>query len=296
MGDTTTIEWADKTFNPWIGCTKVSAACDNCYAEAFDKRYEGGKHWGPKAPRRRTSESNWKKPLQWNRAAEKAGIRYRVFCASLADVFDNKAPPEWRNDLWALIHMTPHLDWLLLTKRPQNIPKMMGAWDRFPDNVWLGTTVENQDEANRRIPHLCSVEAAVRFLSCEPLLGPIDLSEPAKYGATIDWIIVGGESGPNARPMHPLWVDAIRQQCQNFKIPFLFKQWGEWEPVLYRGENGKRLLKLSTDKHETILDNGDGVKVNMRRMGKKKAGRSLGGATWDEFPSAKKSPPDSGGA
>jgi protein gp37 len=181
MGENTKIEWADHTFNPWIGCTRVSPACDHCYAEKLATA-RLGVGWGPHAERRRTAESTWRQPLAWNRKAQREGKRARVFCASLADVFDNAVPEEWREDLWALIFDTPSLDWLLLTKRPQNIAKMlppafMTSAHPWPwPNVWLGTTVENQAEADRRIPHLLAVPAARRFLSCEPLLGPVNLS------------------------------------------------------------------------------------------------------------------------
>ena len=185
MAENSNIEWTHHTFNPWIGCTKISPACDNCYAETWDKRYEGGKHWGAKAERRRTSAANWKKPLRWNAKAEKTGQRFRVFCASLADVFDNKVNPAWREDLFNLIKLTPHLDWLILTKRPQNIKNMLPAdwtlgapWnlnDAY-QNVWLGTTVENQEEADRRIPLLLEIPAKVKFLSMEPLLGEVNIS------------------------------------------------------------------------------------------------------------------------
>lgn len=182
MGADTRIEWADHTFNPWIGCTKVSPACDHCYAETLATA-RLGVAWGPHAERRRTKPSTWNLPLRWNRQAEREGRRFRVFCASLADVFDNAVPAHWRGDLWQIIHETPHLDWLLLTKRPQNIAARLPdagrhgvpAWGAGWPNVWLGTTVENQAEADRRIPHLLSVQAAKRFLSMEPLLGPVDL-------------------------------------------------------------------------------------------------------------------------
>lgn len=263
MAENSGIEWCDHTFNPWIGCTKVSPACDHCYAEEWDQRFEGGEHWGPKAPRRRTSESNWIKPLKWNREAGKKNARHKVFCASLADVFDNKVDPEWRADLFYLIKLTKNLDWLLLTKRPQNIKKMLpddwGHGAAYP-NVWLGTTVENQEEANRRIPPLLDVPARVRFLSCEPLLGPLNIipflggstvhckcgwcetemdilghfpdkqwctvcEGDVKRGPTLSWIITGGESGPNYRPADPDWFRALRDQCAETETPFLFKQW-----------------------------------------------------------------------
>jgi protein gp37 len=265
MAENSKIEWCDHTFNPWIGCTKVSAACDHCYAETWDKRFSG-ERWGPHAARTRTKPANWHKPVKWNREAEASGKRARVFCASLADVFDNHRSilPEWRADLWRLIAATPHLDWLLLTKRPQNIAKMLPeGWGNGWRNVWLGTTAENQEEADRRIPHLLATPAAVRFISAEPLLGPVDL-ETAWHGETaldagcwgacgwcanghpplhdckmgrgsgdksgLDWVICGGESGPGARPMHPDWARSLRDQCEAAGVAFHFKQWGEWAP------------------------------------------------------------------
>lgn len=325
MGENTAIEWADHTFNPWIGCTKVSPACDHCYAEAWDARGLQGQptRWGPHASRTRTSAANWRKPLAWNRQAEDEGRRYRVFCASLADVFDNHRSIEnqWRDDLWKLIYATPHLDWLLLTKRPQNIAKMLPdhygapAWGDGWPNIWLGTTVENQEEADRRIPVLLSIPAKVHFLSCEPLLGPVDLTElerpewpgtgifsalecdvdPADDGEwggrTIKWVICGGESGPGARPMHPDWARSLRDQCQAAGVPFLFKQWGEWVSVYDRDRDDpdwqnvpkpgdwdrKRWLNLAGGQGF----HGDHLNM-MRRVGKKAAGRMLDGRTWDE--------------
>lgn len=181
MAENSKIEWTHHTFNPWYGCTKISPACDNCYAADWDKRYNKESHWGPKAPRERTSKKNWQLPRKWDDEASAAGIRYRVFCASLADVFDNQVPELWRDDLWNLIAATPNLDWLLLTKRPQNIKSMYPLlWqEKAPHNVWLGTTVENQQVADRNIAHLLEVPAVVHFLSCEPLLEKIDLTKCA---------------------------------------------------------------------------------------------------------------------
>ena len=266
------IEWCDHTFNPWIGCTKVSPACDNCYAESWDKRFTGGTRWGAGKPRTRTSEANWKLPLRWNREAEKNGTRPRVFCASLADVFDNDVPSEWRKDLFSLIRRTPHLDWLLLTKRIGNADRMIaesvgklpidencgtGQWNHTPisqwpwPNVWLGATICNHEEADRDIPRLLRTSAAKRFVSIEPMLGEIDLRvilpndavsvtnsltgeichtfyEFFEHRNKVDWVIVGGETGKNARPMHPNWVRSLRDQCKEAGVPFFFKQWGKW--------------------------------------------------------------------
>lgn len=304
MAENSNIEWTDHTFNPWIGCTAISSACDNCYAEVWDARFkpEGNRRWGPHAPRTRTSSRNWNAPLRWDRdaeeAAEKAAARGeafqrpRVFCASLADVFDNhrSIQQEWRDDLWALIEATPHLDWLLLTKRPQNIEKFAPwRWGQWPDNVWIGTTVENQDEADRRIWSLIQNPAKVRFLSCEPLLGPVDLTrvkyphgtsydalrgyipEEGVFVLQLDWIIAGGESGANARPMHPDWVRGLRDQCAEAKVPFHFKQWGEFEA----DEIGPEDARSGDYPPGHVIFN---------RVGKKAAGRKLGGRTWDETP------------
>lgn len=236
MGIDTKIEWAHHTFNAWIGCTKVSPGCDHCYAA----RQDAHRRWTPDGwggPRRRTSAEYWKQPLKWDRAAARKGERHRVFCSSLADVFDNQVDAAWRADLWPLIAATPHLDWLLLTKRPQNIKKMLPAdWGSGYQNVWLGTTVENQAEADRRIPHLLAVPARVRFLSCEPLLGPVNLRNAFIVGPEggwewwgaerhmLHWVIVGGESGPGARPMHPDWARSLRDQCATAGVPFFVKQ------------------------------------------------------------------------
>ena len=253
MGANSKIEWTDHTFNPWVGCTKISPACDHCYAEAWAKRAGSGQLW--QGERRRTTEAYWRLPLKWNAQAAKDGVRRRVFCASLADVFDNQVPDAWRYDLWQLIGRTPNLDWLLLTKRPQNIVKMLPEHERFwpRPNIWLGTTVENQDEADRRIPYLLEAPAAKRFLSCEPLLGPINLTrldvngwtewmpltgwapEPgeldnngslAQSHAALDWVICGGESGPGARAMSLEWARNLRDQCAEAGVPFFMKQIG----------------------------------------------------------------------
>lgn len=224
MAENSNIEWTHHTFNPWTGCTAVSAACDNCYAEAWAKR-SGHVQWGPHGVRRRTK--TWGNPVKWNRQAGKEGKRFRVFCASLADVFDNHRSIQfgWRRDLYQLISDTPNLDWLLLTKRPQNIVKLAPEqWftDGIPDNVWLGTTVENQTEADRRIPHLVQCPARIRFLSCEPLQEPVRITPWARQ---LEWVILGGESGSGFREMHPRWARGLRDQCADHNIPFFFKQW-----------------------------------------------------------------------
>jgi protein gp37 len=240
VGAITAISWTDHTFNPWRGCTKVSSACDYCYAEGLANRF-GFVEWG--GERRRTSAANWREPLRWDRAAARDRTRRRVFCASLADVFDNQVPAAWRADLWTLIAETPHLDWLLLTKRPQNIAKMlpsatcetMIAGKAWPwPWVWLGTTVENEEEARRRLPHLTAIPAFRRFVSYEPALGPVDFRPWLLH---LDWIIAGGESGPHARAPEAEWFRSVRDQCTTAGVWFHFKQWGGRTP-----KSGGRLL------------------------------------------------------
>ena len=244
MAENSKIEWCDHTFNPWVGCTKISPACDNCYAESWAKRAGSPELWS--GERRRTTPANWQKPLAWNRKAASEGRRYRVFCASLADVFDNEVPDEWREDLWDLVLRTPNLDWLLLTKRIGNARHMLpDDWhDGYP-NVWIGATVVNQAEADRDVPKLLKIPAVVRFLSCEPLLGPIDLrtlpsasgigrhldalsnagvDRGALFPHALDWVIVGGESGHNARPLNILCCKFLRKQCEDSDTAFFMKQ------------------------------------------------------------------------
>lgn len=237
MGETTKIGWTDHTFNPWVGCTKVSAACDNCYAEGWAKR-AGRDVWGHGKPRQRTK--TWGDPIKWDDAALAEGVRRRVFCASLADVFDTEVPVEWRLDLIALIQATPNLDWLLLTKRPKVMAEFF-AHQAMPDNVWAGTTVESQKMADLRIPDLLRVPAKIRFLSVEPMLGAVDLHDVVcrETGASsacpqcfslLDWVICGGESGPGHRPIDPAWALSLRDQCRRSGTKFFFKQWGGRTP------------------------------------------------------------------
>ena len=269
MAKFSSIEWTDHTFNPWWGCTKVSPACDHCYAESLARRF-GHDVWSRGQPRRFLSDSYWQQPLRWNAVAERSGRRQRVFCASMADVFEwRKGLTPWRERLWRLIDETPNLDWLLLTKRP-HLAALLTPWgEEWPHNVWLGATVENQRFANKRIPHLESSRACVRFLSCEPLLGPLDLDRWLSRG--VDWVIAGGESGPKARPSDPDWFYNLRKQCTENSIPFLFKQWGDWAPVKAVSD----LLPKRTSREYS---------TEMGRFGKKTSGRLLGGRTWDQLP------------
>ena len=309
MGQDTKIEWAHHTFNPWIGCSKVSEGCKNCYAETIDKRW-GRNNWGKDATRTRTSAQTWQNPLNWNRKAARAGIRYRVFCASLADVFEAREDlVDIREELFLLMEFTPHLDWLVLTKRPEHIMNMVPRkWlDNWPAHVWIGTTVENQEQADKRIPILLQVPAAVRFLSCEPLLSELmivhhlkDLSakqvagKPAHELRGIQWVICGGESGHNARPMNPEWASLLQQQCFVCRVPFLFKQWGEYAPLYatvnewaeYR-DDGKYLTQHNGVVPVKRFRNGDspeGLLVLAYRVGKKNANRLLNRVEYNEFP------------
>lgn len=219
MAENSKIEWTDHTFNPWMGCTKVSDGCKHCYAEQMMDKHWNKVRWGPQGVRVKTSEAIWRKPYKWDESHVEGQRRQRVFCASLADIFeDNPQVEEWRKHLFFMIECTTNLDWLLLTKRPQNVLQMVPqrwlASGAFPRNIWMGTSVENQKAADERIPHLVKVPAVVKFLSCEPLLERVELELRGKnYGIGdefVNWVICGGESGPHAR------VD----------VPFLFKQWG----------------------------------------------------------------------
>ena len=229
MADETGVGWCDSTFDPWIGCTKISPACDNCYAEASVPSRTMGIEWGQGKPRHKTSDSNWRLPINWHNAHPEFWLRHnrkrRVFCASLADVFDNEADPAWRAELFELILALTHLDWLILTKRIGNAPMMLPEWWGCGlDSVWLGISVANQAEFDRDAPQLLAAPAKIRWLSLWPMLGPITI--PEHLGRRIDWIVVGGESGHHARPMQKTWVESIRNQCRWFNIPLFFKQWG----------------------------------------------------------------------
>lgn len=324
MGANTGIEWATHTFNAWEGCVRVSEACRFCYAERRDQQYHGGSHWGPGSTRKKMSESYWRQPLKWNAKAKAEGTRPRVFCSSLADVFEDH--PDLvipRNELFELIDSTPYLNWLILTKRPENIKRLwpFGFYDDLFtwQNIWIGTTVENQEYADKRIPELLKIPAKVRFLSIEPMLGAIDLS---LYADSISLVIAGGESGPNARPSHPDWFRSLRDQCQAAGVVFFFKQWGEWVPTfmctdteaateglhrvrvgdidfrsdgvitgqvseIRQATNTRRdgLPVGITYQHHIERDERLGVEQTMRRVGKKRAGRLLDGVEWNEVPS-----------
>lgn len=250
--DNSKIEWTESTFNPWIGCTKVSPACRHCYAETLMAQRWGRVKWGAKGTRQRTTESTWKKPITWNRQAAQERKRRRVFCASVADVFEtfegrdpkgNQANlDDWRKDLFALIDNCPHLDWLILTKRPENARAFFRLHGARP-NIWLGVSAENQEHWDQRVGILMDTPATIRFVSAEPLLSAINMR-----GLRPDWVIVGGESGGGFREMDPDWARSMRDQCKRAGTAFFFKQWS-------------------------------GFSV-------KKLGRELDGKVWDELPAA----------
>ncbi|MBY5682688.1 phage Gp37/Gp68 family protein [Rhizobium leguminosarum] len=316
MAENSAISWTRHTWNPWMGCTKVSPACDGCYAEAMmDKRY-GKVQWG-NAPRVRTGAHTWNDPFRWQRQAEKDGDRPFVFCASLADIFDNQVDPQWRSDAFEVMRKTPRLVYLLLTKRPQNIVKLAAEAGGLPRNAAIGTTVEDQKRANINVPALLRAKPDVNplftFLSCEPLVGPIDLGWPEElwpggpprccdgymcgcqgmptdppliYG--INWVISGGETdqgGHKARPTHPGWFRTLRDQCAAWRVPFHHKQNGEWIPwiPLKGNPDGKPIMHVMEDGSDYYPGNPVSLQ-SMIKIGKKASGRILDGVTHDAFP------------
>ena len=269
MGEVSPIAWTDATFNPWWGCARLSPGCAHCYADNMAKRFGSEPLWGPDAARKQFGAAYWAEPLRWNRKATKTGQRLRVFCGSMCDVFEDRpdlvAP---RAQLRRLVQATKHLDWLLLTKRPENAARLwqeatmadgahrLGGNRVWTENVWLGTSVENQAMALVRIPILTRIPAAYRFLSCEPLLEAIDLEEVwagdgyeshgpqggwvARRDHGVDWVIVGGESGPYARPCAPAWLEGVVTQCRAARVPVFVKQLGA---VFGEGPDGRRRLR-----------------------------------------------------
>lgn len=241
MAENSKIEWTDHTFNPWWGCQKVAPECKFCYAEALDNRFHPEGHWGPGSYRKTMSEDNWRKPYKWDAKAKAAGYPQRVFCASMADVFEDHAQVvDTRQRLWKVIEDTPHLIWLLLTKRPQNIDQMVPeAWrEAWPSHVWTGYSCGHPDSVSNII-HLPLYSQ--NFLSCEPLLEDIvpELlnADIQSWPCNVDWIIAGGESGVQARRMKGSWAVRLRNECERWGVPFFFKQWGEYN------QDGERVGK-----------------------------------------------------
>lgn len=273
MARETNIEWATATWNPFIGCTKVSPACDNCYAERWAKRC--GREFSEVVP---SSQSTWNAPLKWKKPE-------RIFVCSLSDFFHPDISDEGRDAACAVMNAAPQHTYMLLTKRPENIKAQLAAtgWAKdLPANVWLGVTAENQEQADRRIPLLLEIPARVRFVSCEPLLGPVEIKKYLGYyekyetfeggpaSPKLSWVICGGESGPHARPMHPAWGRRLRDQCAAAGVPFMFKQWGEWYP-----DDTGRIYRANMK----IFGN-----ASVWRVGKEEAGRTLDGREHLEVP------------
>lgn len=228
MGEKTAIAWTDHTFNPVWGCQKVSPACENCYAEKWAARVGQSQLWGAGGERRTFGKKHWAEPWKWDKAAAEQGSTAMVFCGSMCDVFeDHPVTKHERAMLFGLIETTPNLIWQLLTKRPENILEALPTtWrEKLPENVWVGTTIENQKYLEIRAPLLLSVPAVVRFFSCEPLLGPIDLRNYRP-----EWVIAGGESGPGFRPLNLEYARNLADQCLDLEIPFFFKQVGGLKP------------------------------------------------------------------
>lgn len=279
MGARSKIEWTDFTFNPWVGCTKIArahgapSACDFCYAEKWAKR-SGQVSWGDH-PRRRTTEAYWQNPITWNERAKifqsGHGRRQRVFCASLADVFDNQINPSWRCDLFGLIRRCDQLDWQLLTKRPQNIRKMLpNDWGSGYPNVWLGTTAEDAVAYRLRVTHLLKVPCTIHFVSYEPAIGP--LGKLDVDGDYPDWLIIGGESAVRSdliRLTDPQWARDAIAECRRLGIAPFLKQWGTYlnnPHVVEAAHSVKQAMQLDPP------ENGKG-------------GGELDGRLWREFPS-----------
>ncbi len=312
MSDKTAIEWADSTWNPVTGCTKVSPGCDNCYAETFSERFRGTPgHYFEGGFDIQFRPDKLDQPLRWKKPR-------RIFVNSMSDLFHNDIPDEYIAKVWAVMGLARHHTFQVLTKRhgrmqallsspsfPELIAKCNPIWPEgfslaLPlPNVWLGVSTEDQKWADIRVPALLDTPAAVRFISAEPLLGPIDLRDHLPHFTdlgsppSLDWVIVGGESGHNARPMHPAWATSLRDQCATAEVPFLFKQWGEWGPCApydqasgvydFRHGRGISLDGTLCMPGERQGNAREGLAI-IFRAGKKSTGRVLDGRTWDGYP------------
>jgi len=301
MGAESKIEWTDHTWNPFYGCPddgRRTPACDHCYARSWAKR-SGIVDFDHEV--KRASEKTLRAPL--NRKVYKPGDR--VFVCSLSDVCHCDVNDWWIMEMWEIVRKRSDLFWSFLTKRPQNLDATLrlsrgsSAYDRrplepsdLPPNWWLGVTVENQDQADARLPDLVNIPAEVRFVSVEPMLGFVDLGP---WMDRIDWVICGGESGPGARPMHPEWARSLLDQCVTAGVPFFFKQWGEWGR--YTGEDvpGAMVSWVRKDGRYSRNDEEFGAdefwddpgSTVMDRLGKKKAGNILDGEQWKQMPATK---------
>ena len=292
------ITWTDETWNPIVGCSKVSEGCQHCYAERMAMRL---KAMGRPQYQDVVDENGWtgktnlvystlNKPYHWKKPR-------MIFVGSMTDIFHESVPFWWLNSVFIAMEENPQHIFQILTKRPDRMGHFLTAeWTaKIPDNVWLGVSCENQKAADERIPFLLQIPAKVRFVSVEPMLEAVDLTDyftgPNRLVATgnksmpvdnigslkLDWTICGGESGPGARPLHPDWVRSLRDQCQIADISFHFKQWGEW------GQHCYIVLPEKSGVPFHMFDDG----LYVFRIGKKKAGRELDGKIWDEFPEVK---------
>lgn len=289
MAATSEIQWTDATVNFWWGCTKVGPGCDHCYAESFDKRV-GGSHWGLHAPRRKIEGAS---ALIRKLNANKPGAA--VFIQSMSDIFDLEVDTAWFAEAWQHIEACDRIRPQILTKRISAVEKRLREIGRFswPRHAGLMITVVNQAEADRDIPRLIELKKRLGIpwigLSIEPMLSPIDLTPWLDF---IDWVICGGESGARARPMHPAWARSLRDQCASAGVPFFFKQWGEFVPII-TDHDGERLVcyedgcgdlpQFSSERRFPVqtID-----RQEMWRLGKKAAGRTLDGRTHDAMPHA----------
>lgn len=299
MGAKTKIQWTDATWNPVTGCTPVSPACDNCYARRIAKRFQG--NFDVAEHRDRLGI-----PLRWRKLK-------RVFVCSMSDLFHEKVSHEFIEAVLHNASLTPHT-FLFLTKRPERMKEEFSAYydglyasqlHKPVPRFWLGVTAENQEQADKRIPILLQIPAAVRFVSIEPMLSAVDLhllrKKPCSHGGCfnhvshpcercgyqngklpLDWIIVGGETSPGARPIHPDWVRGVRDQCQAAGVPFFFKQWGEWVEKTWGIGMPEGQTKEESLLHAQVRTFSDGMQV--ARIGKNRAGSELDGKVWNEFP------------
>lgn len=317
---TTKIQWTDAVWNPVVGCSKVSAGCTHCYAEvmanrlsanpATAKRYAGTIRKGKWTGQVNTVEQVLDDPRHWTKPR-------RVFVNSMSDLFHESVPFGFILCVYDIMMVCPQHTFQVLTKRPKRALEFYRYWEDLPihahgqyppKNIWLGVSVENQQAADERIPILLEIDAAVRFLSCEPLLGQVDLVKlgthwlgpaSASLGMNdgVDWVIIGGESGPRARPMHPAWARSLRDQCQEAGVPFFFKQWGEWLPdsqiIKYDPRHWTRFAKAKFGTLDVDGTWSPGVypakfpveqQECMYRLGKKNSGDLLDGKMWHEFP------------